>query len=73
MEDAVLVHVINGFKNLVHQELNSVFGEVIPPTLNRFIHIHIHELEHQCQSASWLVTIVLSLTKLCLTIKPHEV
>ena len=55
MEDAVTVHVIDSFHELVHVVLDALLWEVVTSTLNCIIHIHLHQLENQCQSSSGLI------------------
>lgn len=55
MKDSVSVHVIDGLQDLVHVVLNSLLRQVVAPAFDRFIHIHVHELEDKSQSASRLV------------------
>lgn len=52
MENAILVHVIYRFNDLVHVEAHSGLGQVVTASFNRLIHIHVHEFEHECQPAS---------------------
>lgn len=58
MEDAVLVHMIDSLEDLIHQEFDSTFGEIMPPSFYRFIHVHVHQLKHEGQSACGFITIV---------------
>lgn len=56
MENSVPVHVVDGFEHLVHVILDSRLRQVVPSALDGFIHIHIHELKYEGQSASWFIT-----------------
>lgn len=55
MENALLVHVVDGLQNLVHVVLHPVFWQVVLPPLYRFVHVHVHQFEHQRQSTRWLI------------------
>ena len=57
MKNSILVHVVNRFEDLVHKELHSIFRKVVSASFYRFVHIHIHELEYQSKTTSWLITI----------------
>lgn len=46
VENAVFVHVVDGFKHLVHVKLHSLLWQVSPPAFDRFVHVHIHQLEY---------------------------
>ena len=48
MEDAVTVHVIDSFHELVHVVLDAFLWEVVTSTLNGIIHVHLHQLENKC-------------------------
>ena len=55
MEDAVSVHVFDGFEKLVNVKLYSIFGQVIGPPLDCFVQVHLHNFEHKSQPARRLV------------------
>lgn len=55
VEDAVSVHVVNRFDKLVHVVLHSVLRQVVPFAFDSVVHVHIHQLENQGQSAGWFV------------------
>ena len=55
MEDAVTVHVIDSFHELVHVVLDALLWEVMTSTLNGIIHIHLHQLENKRQSSCGLI------------------
>ena len=55
MENAVSMHVINRFNELVHVILDSIFWEITASTLDSVIHVHIHQLEDQGQSPCRLI------------------
>ena len=58
MENSVAMHVVDSFKHLVHVILDSWLGQVVPSALNGFIHIHVHELKYEGQSARRFITIL---------------
>lgn len=45
MKDAVSVHVIDRFEHLVHVVLDALLGQVVAPSLDRLVHVHVHEFE----------------------------
>lgn len=47
MENAVTMHVIYCFHELVHVVLDTLLGQVVPAPLDRIIHVHLHELEDE--------------------------
>ena len=55
MENAIPMHMVYGFKELEHVVLYSILGQVMPPSLDRVIKVHIHQLEDQCQSPRRLI------------------
>jgi len=55
VEDAVSVHVVNRFDKLVHIVLNSVLRQVMPFAFDSIVHVHVHQLEHEGQSAGRLI------------------
>ena len=55
MENAVTVHVIDSLHQLVHVVLDAFFGQIVPAALDRIVHVHLHELEHERQTPSRLV------------------
>ena len=48
MENPVTVHVIDGFEHLIHVILNTLLWEVVSPSLDSLIHVHVHKLEYKC-------------------------
>lgn len=58
MENAILVHMIDSLENLVHQEFDSTFGEIVSSSFYRFIHIHVHQFKHEGKSACGFIAIV---------------
>jgi hypothetical protein len=46
MENAIPMHMVYGFKELEHVVLYSILGQVMPPSLDRVIKVHIHQLKH---------------------------
>ena len=55
MENAVLVHVVNGLEHLVNVELDPLLSQIVLLTFDGFIHVHVHQLKHQGQPASWFI------------------
>ena len=51
MENAVTVHVIDSLHQLVHVVLDAFLGQVVPAALDRIVHVHLHELEYEGQTA----------------------
>lgn len=71
MKDPVFVHVVDGLKDLIHEELDPILWQVMSASLYRLVHVHVHELKHQSQAASGLIT-ESSLKKEMLTRGLHE-
>jgi hypothetical protein len=46
VENAVSVHVVDCFQNLVHVVFDSLFGQVVSAALDGLIHVHIHEFKN---------------------------
>jgi hypothetical protein len=42
MKYTVLVHMVDRLNDLVHVELDSLLGQVMPPPFYSFIHVHVH-------------------------------
>ena len=59
MKNAVPVHVVYRLKKLVHVILHSILRQIVSLTLDGVIHVHVHEFKDECESASWLITILL--------------
>ena len=55
MEYPVFMHVVNRFQNLVHVILDALLGQVLPAPFDCLVHVHVHQLKDQRQTASWLV------------------
>ena len=49
------MHVLDGLEELVDIEFDPVLWQVVCPSLDGFIEVHLHQLEDQGQSACWLV------------------
>ena len=45
VENTVSVHVIYRLEDLVHVVFDSLLWQVVPPSLDRLVHIHVHEFE----------------------------
>ena len=59
MENAVAVHVVDGFEHLVEVVLDSGLWEVVSAPFDGFIHVHVHQLEDQGQPSGRLVAVKL--------------
>ena len=55
MENAVTVHVVYRLHQLVHVVLHALLGQVVPSSLDRVVHVHLHQLENEGESTSRLV------------------
>jgi hypothetical protein len=56
MKDPVFMHVVNGLEDLIHEELDPILWQVMSAPLYRLVHVHVHELKHQSEAASGLIT-----------------
>ena len=63
MKDPVFVHVVDRLEDLIHEELDPLLRQVMSAPLYRFVHVHVHELKHQSEAASGLITTSSSLIK----------
>ena len=57
VEDTIAMHVVDGLEDLVDVELDPLLGQVVPPPFDRLVHVHVHQLKHQCQPPRRLITI----------------
>lgn len=55
MENAVSVHVLYSFKNLIDLILDFRFWDIVLSPVNCVIEIAIHQFEDQSKSSSWLI------------------
>ena len=55
MEDAVLVHVVHGLEQLIHEVLHLVLAQVLCAALDELVDVAVHELKHQRQPPRGLV------------------
>lgn len=55
VEDAVAVHVFNGFQQLVNVVLDFGFSQIGRSALNGLVQVHLHDFEDERQTTSWLV------------------
>lgn len=55
MENAVAVHMVDGFEQLVHVVFDPAFGEVVLAPFDCFVGVSVHQFEDERQSACWLV------------------
>ena len=62
VEDAVAVHVVDGLQQLVHVVLHAVLGQVVALALDGVVHVHVHQLKDESESASGLITIIYKYT-----------
>jgi len=46
MKDAISVHVVDRFQKLVHVVLDLLFGQVVAPSFDRVVKVHVHEFKH---------------------------
>lgn len=46
MKDGVLVHMLNGFEQLVDVAFDSRFTKVVHSAFNCLIHVHFHDFKH---------------------------
>jgi len=56
VEDAVLVHVLYRLQQLEHEELDDSCLQVLFAALDVFVHVALHQLENQGETARGLVT-----------------
>ena len=67
VEDAVAVHVVYRLEHLVHVVLHSLLRQVVPPALDRLVHVHVHELEDQSKTTcGFIAKISFKVSNLCL-------
>lgn len=50
VENTVAMHVVDRLEHLVHVILHSLLRQVVPPSLDGLVHVHVHELEDQGES-----------------------
>ena len=55
MEDAVLVHVVHGLEQLVHEALDALLAQRLCAALDELVDVAVHELKHQRQAPRGLV------------------
>ena len=55
MENAISMHVINRFEQLVHIVFYTVFREIMSLPLDCIIHVDIHQLEYKRQTSRGFV------------------
>lgn len=56
MKNAVSVHVVNRFEHLIHVVLDSLLWQVVAASLDRFVHVHVHQFEHEGKSPCRFIT-----------------
>jgi hypothetical protein len=49
------MHVLNSFQQLIDIRLDTSLGQIVWPSFDRFIQVHLHYLKHKSQPACWLV------------------
>lgn len=64
MEDAVPVHMVHGFDQLVHVTLEAVLRYVVTAAPDQLVDVHVHQLKHQREATGGLVTVVECVYKL---------
>ena len=57
VEYSIPVHVVNSFQHLIHVVFDAPFRQVMPPTLDSLIHIHVHQLKDKSQTTRWFIAI----------------
>ena len=57
VEYSIPVHVVNSFQHLIHVVFDAPFRQVMPPTLDSLIHVHVHQFEDKSQATRRLITI----------------
>jgi len=55
MVNSISVHVIDRLQHLVHHLFDPLLWERGALAFDCFVHIHVHELEHQGQTAGGLI------------------
>jgi len=55
VENAVAMHVLNCFEQLIYVRLHSRFWEIVGPTFDSLVQIHVHNLKHKGEPPCWLV------------------
>mmetsp|Transcript_10 Transcript_10/g.40 ORF Transcript_10/g.40 Transcript_10/m.40 type:complete len:325 (+) Transcript_10:328-1302(+) len=55
VEDPVPMHVIHALDQLIHICLHPVLIDVVPPSADELVDVHVHELEHEREPARGLV------------------
>ena len=57
VEYSIPVHVVNCFQHLIHVVFDAPFRQVMPPTLDSLIHVHVHQFKDKSQATRRLITI----------------
>ena len=55
VENAVSMHVINRFQELIHIVLDAILWKIVSFTLDCIIHVDVHQLKHKRQTSCWLI------------------
>jgi hypothetical protein len=55
MKNPVPMHVLDGFKELVHVVLNTLLWEIVRTAFNGFVKVLVHQLEHKGKPSCRLV------------------
>mmetsp|Transcript_32346 Transcript_32346/g.71678 ORF Transcript_32346/g.71678 Transcript_32346/m.71678 type:complete len:232 (-) Transcript_32346:217-912(-) len=50
VEDSIPVHVVQCLQGSVHIVLHLLFRQVVPPALDSFVQVHVHELKNKGQA-----------------------
>jgi hypothetical protein len=52
---AVAMHMLDSFKQLIYVRLHTSFGQIVRPSFNGLIQIHVHNLEDKSKPACWFI------------------
>ena len=67
MENSVSMHVIDRLEHLIHVVFHSLLWKVMTSTLDRLVHVHVHELEDQSKTTcGFIAKISFKVSNLCL-------
>lgn len=62
MKNAVSVHVVYRFNQLVHVVFDPIFWQIMPFAFYCVIHVHVHKLENEGQPPGGLITFEIKIT-----------
>lgn len=46
MKDSIAMHVVDRLEYLIHVVLDSLLRQVVSPSLDCLVHVHVHQFEH---------------------------